>query len=73
MKVAVSERDLGLFMIAHPALCRKSQLIDKEDLMNILGDSYNQGRFEFIEKKQYMDLRLESMSLDPPSRDLSYD
>merc|ERR1712147_79565 len=32
VKVAVSERDLLLFMKAYPALCRKSGLIDKEDL-----------------------------------------
>lgn len=40
VKVAVSERDLLLFMKAYPALCRKSGLIDKEDLVRILGDAH---------------------------------
>jgi hypothetical protein len=50
-KVTVSERDLMLFMKANPALNRKSGLIDKEDLVQILGDSYRQARFDFIDKK----------------------
>ena len=62
-----------LFMKANPALCRKSGLVDKEDLMQILGDNYRQARFEFMEKKQYMDMRHDSLTLDVPSHDVSYD
>ena len=51
VKATVSERDLALFMKANPALSRKSGLIDKEDLLQIFGDSYRQARFDFFEKK----------------------
>lgn len=64
-KVAVSENELRLFMMANPSLCRKSQLIDKEDLMQILGDSYRQKHFEFIENKYNRNLRIDSMSIEP--------
>ena len=49
------------------------RLVDKEDLMQILGDNYRQARFEFMEKKQYMDMRHDSLTLDVPSHDVSYD
>lgn len=75
-KVTVSERDLMLFMKANPALCRKSCLVDKEDLVQMLGDTYRQARYEFLEKKQYADMRYDSLTLevpDVPSHDISYD
>ena len=76
VKVPLAERDLLLFMKANPALCRSSGLIDREDLHQILGDSYRQARYEFMERKQYMDLRYanDSLTLDHGvSRDLAYD
>jgi hypothetical protein len=40
IKVPVSERDLGLFIKANPALCRQSGYVDKEDLVQIFGDTF---------------------------------
>ena len=73
MKVQVTERDLELFVKANPALSRKSGLVDKEDLLEILGDSFRQARFQFIEKNQTMNIgRYDDLSLDVPSHNQSY-
>lgn len=49
VKVDVAERDLKLFVKANAALSRKSGLIDKQDLMDILGDDFKQARFQFLD------------------------
>lgn len=68
VKVDVSERDLRLFVQANPAMNKKSGHVDKEDLLEIFGDSYRQARFEFIDKNHY---KFDDLSLDVPSRDQS--
>lgn len=74
IKTPVSEKDLALFVKANPALCRPSGYVDKEDLVKIFGDMYRQLQFDFIEKgRHHSDLRFDSLTIEAPSYDMSYD
>ena len=70
IKVPISDRDLQLFIKANPSLNRQTGYLDKQDLVQILGESFRQFQFDYIEKKRYQEMRNDSLTIDPANYDM---
>jgi len=50
MQVDVSEKNLGLFLTANPAMNKKKDAIDKVSLQDVFEEPFRAARHQFLER-----------------------